>query len=328
MEELLVTIRRIIAESEIAPADTHGARPALGAAAAPIDDGPDDFELPAMFRKEKESASARESGFVERLTDAIRSEPPPLPDAAPPPAAAAPPVAPGSLQSAFGALLDSPGQSGTPHTDESWQVLPLLSRSEYIFSASATPAPDRGPVLSEPFAEAAPAPSPGAGEVRRVMAPLKDTLIARMGRPVGAPSLRVKPRTLAASLRDAEDFCYGVATFPRLDDQHVANIDAERRQRSIPQASIGLNYLLGARAAESPDGSGSEAYLPPQLAPVEFPQLRPRAEGGTAPVGDISESTTALLRPLLMQWLDENLQQAFTRALHVEVAASARGDKS
>ena len=70
------------------------------------------------------------------------------------------------------------------------------------------------------------------------------------------------------------------------------------------------------------------AFLPPQLASPAPKRTMPHFEDHQMPAGYIPEVTAALLRPLLMQWLDDNMHRAFTKALHVEVAESAKDDKS
>ena len=80
---------------------------------------------------------------------------------------------------------------------------------------------------------------------------------------------------------------------------------------------------------EAPPGEApSEAYMPPQLATPAPKRILPRLEDDQMPPGYIHETTTELLRPLLMQWLDDNLQRAFTKALNNEVAESGKDDTS
>lgn len=324
MEELLASIRRIISESQITPIDAQVVEPPAVQISTHIDGEHDDFELPAMFRKEKESAATREPGFVVRLTDAIRGEPPAMADAPALPPAAPPPVSALSSRDAFGAP-QLPFPPSEPRADESSHVPSLLSLGENPFFASPQPSRDGNRASRAPSPQAKPAQSGAAGDVSRVMVPLKDTVIARMGQRVDGPALPIKQRR-HVSAATTEEFCYGASTFPRMDRQHGSLLDAERRDRPIPRASIGLNYLLGSEAGEASDDSDI-AYLPPQFAPVEFPEVRSRETSGATADFKIAESTSELLRPLLMQWLDDNLHQAFTRALHEEVAASAKGDK-
>jgi hypothetical protein len=189
MEELLGSIQRIIAESQIAPPGAPDMKPAAAPMLALIDGELDDFELPAMFRKEKENASARDVGFVERLTQALRAEPTSVPDAfAPLPAFAQ--VAPDGTS-----IGTSTKVSDTAHGEGAENALSAWTASES----------DRGSVL-EPVAEAEHVLPAGSREMQRVMAPCKDTLIARMGQPVDSHSLQVKPRRSSAHMSEAEDF--------------------------------------------------------------------------------------------------------------------------
>jgi hypothetical protein len=188
MEELLGSIQRIIAESQIAPPGAPDMKPAAAPVFVLIDDELDDFELPAMFRKEKESASARDVGFVERLTQALRAEPTSVPDAfAPLPAFAQ--VAPDRTS-----IGTSTKVSDTAHGEGAENALSAWTASES----------DSGFEFG-PLADAAPVSTAGSGETRRVMAPCKDTLIARMGQPADTPSLQVKPQKSSAHMSEAED---------------------------------------------------------------------------------------------------------------------------
>jgi hypothetical protein len=187
MEELLGSIQRIIAESQIAPPGAPDMKPAAAPVLALIDDELDDFELPAMFRKEKENASARDVGFVERLTQALRAEPTSAPDAfAPLPA--------------FAQVLPDGTSIGT-----STKVSDTAEGAQNALSAWTASESDRASVM-EPLVGAEPVLTAGSGETRRVMVPCKDTLIARMGQPADTPSLQVKPKRASAHISEAEDF--------------------------------------------------------------------------------------------------------------------------
>jgi len=189
-EELLASIRRIVAESQIAPSNTTDIEREAAPVPLAIDSEADDFELPAMFRKEKENALAREAGFVERLTQAIRGEPAQAQDLVGPlPTGANAPLE-GTSSSALAMLAD----------------MPHGSRAENASGTSAVRERDGDSVSAESLSVAEPVLPAPSGEMRRVMAPCKDTLMARMGQPVDAPSLRVKPRGPSAHISEAEDF--------------------------------------------------------------------------------------------------------------------------
>ncbi len=79
------------------------------------------------------------------------------------------------------------------------------------------------------------------------------------------------------------------------------------------------------------------------IAPVEFrPNDIPPAAGGpgqastepqvemrlsTAAQGLLHQAAVALLRPLLKQWLDANMQYVLERALHVEAESAKNGQQ-
>jgi hypothetical protein len=153
--------------------------------------------------------------------------------------------------------------------------------------------------------------------------------MARMGQRAQAPSVAPAPPP-AARDDQAGVHCLGPSAFPRLPDQPATAFGADYQEPEIPQATMGdRNFLIGEGALDAPPGwAPNEAFLPPQLASPAPKRTMPHFEDHQMPAGYIPEVTAALLRPLLMQWLDDNMHRAFTKALHVEVAESAKDDKS
>ena len=87
--------------------------------------------------------------------------------------------------------------------------------------------------------------------MRRVMAPCKDTLIARMGQPVNVPALLIRPReTCPVGERSQRTFCYGASTFPPFDHQYVSTIRCRKTEAVDPAGGPSdCNYLLGSDAS-------------------------------------------------------------------------------
>jgi hypothetical protein len=67
-------------------------------------------------------------------------------------------------------------------------------------------------------------------------------------------------------------------------------------------------------------------YDPPHMPEEHLPQFRAAASANAQePVGGAIEDTTAeLLRPMLRQWLADNMPRMVEKALHIEVAESVR----
>jgi hypothetical protein len=61
-----------------------------------------------------------------------------------------------------------------------------------------------------------------------------------------------------------------------------------------------------------------------------FPPVRPIRESGVqgpSPTGTIEDTTAELLRPMLRQWLADNMPRMVEKALHIEVAESVKTGK-
>lgn len=87
------------------------------------------------------------------------------------------------------------------------------------------------------------------------------------------------------------------------------------RRDAVPKANLGaVNFLLGEGAAQSKEDMAGEPAEEP-LAPL--PNHSPAASAQSAPVR-IDDAMAGLLRPLLRQWLDDNMKRVVARALHME----------
>ena len=90
---------------------------------------------------------------------------------------------------------------------------------------------------------------------------------------------------------------------------------------AIPKANLGaVNFLLGEGAAQSKEdtaGEPAEEPLapPPGRDPVSFSPDPASVQGAPHRIDDTMAS---LLRPLLRQWLDDNMKRVVARALHIE----------
>ncbi len=268
MEEILASIRRIIAEdpSEAAAGAEQGAR--IGAqVAGPVDESVE-FELPSIFRSQSGEPQQKQAPRFNRLTDAIRGN-----QSETAPEGQSGPQSPSGLSS-----LHSNRSDGAPEALRPGDVQSTASSAGYVSPAAPTPA------------------GTSNENVKRVMAPFKDTRFAQMA-DSPAPVLSPVPEPSAAPMPVQE----------------------------TPHATTGI---------------GQPPTVPPPLAPqygssgpaVGGPDYGGAANpGGGADVmagnGSIEDATAELLRPMLRQWLTDNMPRMVEKALHIEVAASVNVPK-
>jgi cell pole-organizing protein PopZ len=271
----------------------HTPIPELGVHSSATEREPDDFELPAMFRPERAN-NGPPAGLVARLTGAILGE---------------------------GRLLPQDAVRETAEREPRRAFVPMASGGPEGASHS----------LSSDTHETGSAAPPSQSEVARVMAPMKDTLLARMGQQLLPPQLlssqgmSLSDRLAAAvpPQMNAPAYCYGpVHSFRDMPTVEAGGYD-------IAKATIGArNYLIGEGALDPAYGADDAKFLPPQLVQDLPPAFKPRSEAiGTQPLA-IEENTADLLRPLLKQWLEDNMERVFTRALQSESDTRAGGGRA
>jgi cell pole-organizing protein PopZ len=347
MEEILASIRRIIAE------EPTTANPVidLHARQRRHDDADDnnDFELPSIFRPA--APSPERQPLFGRLTDAIRNASgaassetkQPKPDSesdiqdryrgalrdsgilavangvgsmeATSPGApdndryrGALRDAPGSsLSSALSSLKLTRGADATPLAERTEAIAAPVSVAD-IFAPdpamSASPPPPARPVPKET------GPKAGAVEdVRRVMVPFRDMRMSRMGGAAGSAS--ADNETPVETLLQAHP-----AAHPAPAPAYVTPADAfQASLQPVPAAPPSFDAGLSlddmhrfAAVVEQP-----RMPAPPPVAP-------PAAAAG----GGIEDATADLLRPMLRQWLAENMPRMVEKALSIELAQSVK----
>ncbi len=179
--------------------------------------------------------------------------------------------------------------------------LPAMFRSDGARDlASLKPALSHAPAVELPPTEPQPIEiAPPAliddANVPRAMPFIKDRLIARMGQCERAESEAPEPA--------------------RAPDRRLET----GRRDAVPKANLGaVNFLLGEGAAQSKeDMAGEPAEEPLAPLPNLGPAFSPAASAQSAPVR-IDDAMAGLLRPLLRQWLDDNMKRVVARALHME----------
>lgn len=167
-------------------------------------------------------------------------------------------------------------------------------------------------------------------EIRRVMRPITDTRLARMGQPVVRTPPASSPEGLASGVgadkptAEAEPPQPVFASLPKIPAELALKPTETASPPAIPAATPGVRaFLLGADhdaasfAVDDQAAAASRASKPP---PMSMPLPKPASAPGG---GRIDEITAALLRPMLKRWVEENMQVLVTRALHREVGSRA-----
>ncbi len=319
MEEILASIRRIIAEE---PADAisldfkprSGTEPGNGAERLDLEDAAD-FELPSMFRAT--AGSAEKNGSPAKLLDALRATPQ-LDENIRTPSHHDFPLPVNGLETAHQALstLKPTARAEPPSYDTS-----TLGVSPFAMPAFEAVAVE--PVVAQPLTFTAAiqeaARAPAAETVVREMVPFKDQHFSRMFGG-GAAQTPVAPVT-AAPAPVVNPVVAQPAQAPSFATLAVSSA-------SVPPP------LNGAHFNGRPLGSGSDAGPamppPPQslAAALRAAEEQAAAQSFSAvkPAG-IEDATAELLRPMLRQWLSDNMPRMVEKALHIEVAESVKPGK-
>jgi len=148
------------------------------------------------------------------------------------------------------------------------------------------------PSTYEPARPVATASSGSPDGPKRVMAPFKDTHFLRMTPDASVPEPVPAP-TPAPAASPAALFAAPPAAAPQ--------------PQTLSLATPPFGQHLG---------------TPPPL-PINEPPRGDMAEG----VGTIEDTTADLLRPMLRQWLADNMPRMVEKALHIEIAESVKGVK-
>jgi hypothetical protein len=304
MEEILASIRRIIAEEPTSHPHNGELRgtPIMLKGDSALDDA-GDFDLPAIFRSSPPSATERQSPLLGRLTDAIRSAT---------------------------TTAQPDGREDHLHAEPA-EVVALAAGGDYAGLSSLKPMRPEGatepmrPFNGEAHGHHSPqaASSPGAspamasgsksdGEPKRVMAPFKDTHFMRM-----TPSADAAPGPSPAPAP--------AAVTPPPDETMSPDFRAiipgqYDRSSLVNGASTGVPQMphVGPVAMPPPPLPAGE---PHQHALVVVPP------SGAEETGTIEDTTADLLRPMLRQWLADNMPRMVEKALHIEIAESIKAPK-
>ena len=354
IEEILASVRRIIAEEPVRGGHRIDVQVAARTAYPKGDgllDDPSDFDLPSMFKTPSASPAEKPAPLFGRLSEAIR-------------AASATSVyggdradqalstlklhrsEPGETNGAPPHFLLSTFHENThhenagPRAEEIAAFGPQATQPSSMVEATSPALAAAVPsdmaftaVPSESSAPAAPAP-----QVPRQMAAFKDTRFRGMGsspapletvQPLVSPfeaaatdalvAAADKTAEAASALRVVVAASEPQATGPAIDDDAIA-----------AEAPTGLAAAIAASypalAVEALPHESATARIPPPVPPLPAPQPHDPAANATPP-SQIEDSTADLLRPMLRQWLAENMPRMVEKALYIEVAESVKSTK-
>lgn len=276
MEEILASIRRIIAEEPVSHHNGELRGTPIMLKGDGVLDEAGEFDLPAIFRASPPPAAERSAPLLGRLSDAIRSA----------------------------TTSTSNGEHASPATETGEKS--GLSSLKAVRSETAPVEP----LQQLPSAPAA-APNANGEEPKRVMAAFKDTHFMRMGGGSSAAPTPTPVAPQAAAPAPAADFTpYAPAQFD-----------------SQPQHAAPHSYAAPEPMVASP------LHVAPVIAPPPPPLPATgdanRAASGSAGSGEtgIEDATADLLRPMLRQWLSDNMPRMVEKALHIELAESIKAPR-
>jgi len=291
MEEILASIRRIISEEPTSYPHNGELRgtPIVLKGDTALEDA-SDFDLPAIFRASPPSQVERPAPLLGRLTDAIRNA---------------------TTASSDGRAALSGDEVQVADAEQVGAALSSLKsvRSEAPSERTGLSNGKPGP------AGAGRAVSPAASsdklddEPKRVMAPFKDTHFVHMSSP-SAPQAAPSP-------------------FPAFNSPPAAAAPAET-PKAPDFGTIVSSPFDRAPSSPPPTQRAAPVAMPPPPLPTAE-QLR-SASDQAPPVnadqtGTIEDATADLLRPMLRQWLADNMPRMVEKALHIEIAESLKVPK-
>lgn len=314
MEEILASIRRIIAEEPSGyphNGELRGAPIMLKGDGLLEDAG--DFDLPAIFRSSPPPATDRQAPLLGRLTDAIRG---------------ATTAQPETRNGVNGETIQAEQAASAASSEPTHAGLSSLKPVRHL---EAGPTEPLRPVNGSALTHEAPAASNASGafppvmsaassgaETKRVMAPFKDTHFLRMSGPTGAVPMAA-PLPAPAPVE-----AVAPAPVPSPVDFHpVAPAPIEH---TPVEATLAPQPRFNADTPAMPSPT-VVTMPPPPLPQAEHNALVVVPQVGQEATGSIEDTTADLLRPMLRAWLADNMPRMVEKALHIEIAESVKGPK-
>jgi cell pole-organizing protein PopZ len=337
IEEILASVRRIIAEEPAGASPLIDLQTPAVARALPKGDGllddPSDFDLPSMFKTPSAATSEKPAPLFGRLSEAIRA------------ASSGSSYATDRFDQSLSTLklhrAEATETIGAPnfllssfHDATAHRVDDATSSHQYAIAPARLETAQPATVMAASADDGVTTPPAGDSasaattppQVPRQMAAFKDTRFRGMGSsPAALEPLQPAVSPFEAAATDAL-----VAAADRKAD--AAPILAAVDQQSVATSPAGggmpaeqPSTLAAAIAASYPVLAVDVASTEPSLhVPPPVPHTVQPSQAGSAPIED---STADLLRPMLRQWLAENMPRMVEKALHIEVAESVKSTK-
>jgi uncharacterized protein len=231
----------------------------------------------------------------------------------------------GSLSSALSSLKLTRGAESSP-----LGARPDHEPQHHASAAPVSPAPApvaaAAPVPQAPVAPAPASASGGVEDVRRVMVPFRDMRMSRMA--TDAPAAPSSPAAEASALdallystpqasEPAPVHHAFVPDFPAPPVQEVyqAPVPPPPQPQAFEESALSLDEMHRFAAVMEPQRP------PPPPPPVA---AAPSDSGAGAAIED---TTADLLRPMLRQWLSENMPRMVEKALSIELAESVKSNR-
>jgi len=212
---------------------------------------------------------------------------------------------PASTDSPIGPLDRAPAEPVTPS---------VLSIDDLLADTAPTQ-PIAGPSPSPAAAKAAVAPSPARASTPSQPTPASAAKAAPQ-QPKAQDAVTKPAASAAAPVADAQPAPASEPVMPLAATAGLAAIDSKDVKPAIPAAK--------------PAQSEPQATMPvlmgtPLTAPVPVSAKAVAAPmGGTLAMTAIEERVVELLRPMIREWLDNNMPRMIERALSIELASSVK----
>jgi uncharacterized protein len=332
MEEILASIRRIIAEE---PADAisldfkprSGTEPGNGAERLNLEDA-GDFELPSMFRAS--AVLAEKNGSSAKLLDALRATPQldenarassnhefPLPALAPVSLINGSETAHQSLSALRPTARAEPPIYETPVLAVSAFAVPA---GEFVSSEPMIVSPQAlMPVIQEHV------PTPNAEPMVRVMTGFKDQHFNRMFGGGASQTPVAAPAPVVATPAPEPTPIFNPVVAAPVQAPSFATLALN--SATVPPPLNGAHFN-GRSLGESSSEAGSVMPPPQSLsAALQAAEVQVVHSLGNMKPAGIEDATAELLRPMLRQWLSDNMPRMVEKALHIEVAESVKPGK-
>lgn len=222
---------------------------------------------------------------------------------------------------------------GAQETSNSVQVRDT-GNNDTVRSASATTRSQPQRDTPERASDAATPAQSLPQDTPRVMAPFRDTRMCMMGPASGAtPADVAAPNTVGAEPTqqggsDIGSIVPSALDLPGRGHQGSAEADTIGSSNATTQAAAqggDVNGMAQSLAMSNDEDTLGNAGVNAHEADASPPPIPD--EGGTGAPQQIEDATADLLRPMLRQWLSDNMPRMVEKALHIEVAETVRPRK-